>query len=98
MKTKIKVKQISDEPSYRFEVVVGEGEGDVSEHSVTMGRDFYEGLRTEAGPEEVIEESFRFLLSKEPKEMIMREFDVVVISNYFPEYEKKLEKRLVTGD
>ncbi len=93
MKPKIKVRQISSEPGWRFEVVVEEG-GGRTEHRVSMGRDFYKSLETDVEPGKVIEESFRFLLERESKEMIMREFDVTVISSYFPEYKEEMKKRL----
>ena len=33
--------------------------------------------------------AFRFLLDREPKESILRRFDVTVISRYFPEFERE---------
>jgi hypothetical protein len=41
-------------------------------------------------PERCIEAAFRFLLDREPKEAILRRFDVTVISSYFPEFEREL--------
>jgi hypothetical protein len=32
---------------------------------------------------------FQFLLEREPKESILRRFDVTVISRYFPEFERE---------
>ena len=37
--------------------------------------------------EELVLESFRFLLEREPKESILREFKLSVITRYFPDYE-----------
>jgi len=34
-----------------------------------------------------VRESFRFLLEREPKESILREFDLSVIKRYFPDYD-----------
>ena len=34
--------------------------------------------------------AFQFLLDREPKESILRHFDVTVISHYFPEFEREL--------
>jgi len=48
------------------------------------------GERLTAGthtPERCIEAAFQFLLDREPKESILRRFDVTVISHYFPEFE-----------
>jgi hypothetical protein len=44
--------------------------------------------------EKVIEESFRFLLEREPNTSILASFDLPVISRYFPEYEREIRRRL----
>jgi hypothetical protein len=41
-------------------------------------------------PEELVRRSFEFLLEREPKESIMRDFDLSVIPRYFPEYEQAI--------
>ena len=38
--------------------------------------------------------SFEFLLEREPKESILRQFDLPLIGRYFPEYEREIKKRL----
>jgi len=38
-------------------------------------------------PEHLIERSFHFLLARESNTMIMEQFDLPIISRYFPEYE-----------
>ncbi len=45
-------------------------------------------------PEECIRTSFEFLLEREAKEAILREFDLTLIGRYFPEYERELSRRL----
>ena len=45
-------------------------------------------------PERVIEESFRFLLEREPNTSILGRFDLPVIARYFPEYEREIRMRL----
>lgn len=37
-------------------------------------------------PDELVRESFRFLLERESKESILREFKLSVIKRYFPDY------------
>jgi hypothetical protein len=37
--------------------------------------------------EDLVRESFRFLLEREPKESILPEFTLSVITRYFPDYE-----------
>lgn len=86
----IEVKRISDGDPLEFAVTVREGNGE-SRHRVTMARDTLAKLTRGAyTPEQLIEASFRFLLGREPKESILRRFDVTVISRYFPEFEKEL--------
>jgi hypothetical protein len=45
-------------------------------------------------PERCLEAAFRFLLDREPKESILSHFDVMVISRYFPEFERELPRYL----
>ncbi len=95
MSAKIRVnqKQTDQELIYQFEVEVEENT-DKSTHLVTMSSEFYQNLNTQQSPAEVIKESFKFLLEREPKESILSEFDVKIISNYFPEYQAKLKEKL----
>ncbi|HEY8454635.1 MAG TPA: hypothetical protein VIL34_03500 [Actinopolymorphaceae bacterium] len=44
--------------------------------------------------ENVVRESFRFLLEREPATSILREFSLDVITRYFPEYPEELARRL----
>jgi hypothetical protein len=41
-------------------------------------------------PEELVRRSFEFLLKREPKESVLRRFNIKVISQYFPEYEEEV--------
>jgi hypothetical protein len=44
--------------------------------------------------DELIAESFRFLLERESNTSILRKFDLPVIGTYFPEYERDIRKRV----
>lgn len=44
-------------------------------------------------PAALIEESFRFLLEREPNTSILRSFDLGVIGRYFPEYQDAMRRR-----
>jgi hypothetical protein len=44
--------------------------------------------------ERLVEESFRFLLEREPPSSILPSFDLAVIERYFPEYRRELARRL----
>jgi hypothetical protein len=77
-----------------FSVVVRDSRGE-NRHDVTMARAVYERLTGgHATPERCIEAAFRFLLDREPKESILRRFDVMVIARYFPEFERELPRYL----
>jgi hypothetical protein len=44
--------------------------------------------------ERLLEESFRFLLEREPNTSILSAFDLPLIGNYFPEYPSEIFRRL----
>ena len=44
--------------------------------------------------EDIVRKSFEFLLERESKNQIMRQFDLPVIAKYFPEYPAEILKRL----
>ena len=80
--------------SYECQVTVREGSGS-TRHRVTLHKADHERLaRGKASPETLVAESFRFLLDREPKEMILGSFDLTVISRYFPEYKREIRRRL----
>jgi hypothetical protein len=87
--------QASDKGNaYEFQVTVSEW-GNQTRHRVSLSKADYERLTGgQASPEYLVRESFRFLLEREPKESILRSFDLTVISRYFPEYERQVKKRL----
>jgi hypothetical protein len=90
----IEVKAIDQGGSYQCQVTVSE-RGGATDHRVTLGKADYERLAGgKATPEDLVAESFRFLLEREPKESILRSFDLTVIGRYFPEYEREIVKRL----
>ena len=75
---------------YRVRV---EDETGSSEHRVTATREQLERLGGAESPEALLEESFRFLLEREPRTAILSRFELPVISSYFPEYEKEIRRR-----
>jgi hypothetical protein len=90
----IEVTQLDGEEPFRFEVVVRE-RGSETRHLVTMSfRTSQELTRGAASPEHCIEAAFRFLLDREPKEAILSQFDVTLISRYFPEFPRELPRYL----
>ena len=45
-------------------------------------------------PEELVAASFAFLLAREPRESILRRFELPVIERYFPGYEQEIRSQL----
>lgn len=90
----IEVRRTGDGDPLAFEVVVREDGGE-TRHQVTMGRDTYERLGGgKNSPEQVVDAAFRFLLDREPKEAILGQFEVTIISRYFPAFERELPRYL----
>lgn len=44
--------------------------------------------------ERLVQESFHFLLEREPADSILGDFDLDVISRYFPDYEAEIRTRM----
>lgn len=86
----IKIERAGEGDPLEFEVIVCVGNGE-TRHHVTMARDTCERLTMGTHtPERCIEAAFRFLLDREPKESILRRFDITVICRYFPDFEREL--------
>jgi hypothetical protein len=68
-------------------------EQSASEHVVSVTPDDLERLDPGAtDPTELVRRSFEFLLEREPKESILRSFELQTIGRYFPEYEGVIRK------
>jgi hypothetical protein len=66
-----------------------------STHDVRVPDDYVERLGLAAVDRvSLVRASFEFLLEREPKESIMRSFDLPVIERYFPEYPDEIVRRL----
>ena len=90
----IDVQPVTEGDPLGFEVIVREGSGE-THHHVTISQDSWHRLTSGShDPEDCIRASFRFLLDREPKESILKRFDVDVISRYFPEFERELPQYL----
>lgn len=69
-------------------------EDEGTEHTVELSKDYFEKLtKGEASEEELLEESFDFLLERESASSILPRFDLPTISRYFPEYEGEMVRR-----
>jgi len=64
-----------------------------TEHLVTIPLPTYVRLTGKQYPvEKLVEKSFAFLLTKEPKESILGQFTLDQIGEYFPDWENKMIK------
>ena len=86
----------ADDPGgFSFTVEVTPAAGVSSVFDVTLSREDYERLaRPLDTPEQFVERCFEFLLEREPKESILRRFDVTAISRCFPEFEREIPRYL----
>ena len=78
-----------------FCVHVGDGE-EATHHEVRVPERVLDTIglpRLE--PHELVEETFKFLLEREPATSIMREFSLDDVCRYFPEYEDEIRVRLM---
>lgn len=74
-----------------FRVEVME-ESSSTTHDVAISPASIERFDWHGTPEELIRKSFEFLLAREPKESILKEFEISAIGRYFPEYEETVRK------
>ena len=81
---------------WRCAVTVRDDRGS-STHDVTVSADDATALAAATDTDDVerlLYETFDFLLEREPKESILRTFDLSVVSQYFPDYEHEIRSRL----
>ncbi|MQA84904.1 MAG: hypothetical protein GEV03_09845 [Streptosporangiales bacterium] len=70
-------------------------DGTTTKHHIRVPQRLLDDLAvTEDNEERLVQESFVFLLEREPATSILREFDLDVISRYFPEYGTEIRSRL----
>ncbi len=87
----IEVEQAGPE---RFHVRVIEGAKETS-HEVTMKTSEYERISgKKVEPVELVRRAFEFLLAREPKQQILRKFDLTIIGQYFAEFEQVMKRNL----
>lgn len=79
-----------------YQVDVSDATGS-STHRVTVSHSERERYAPDAEPEELVRESFQFLLERESKEAILSRFGLSTIERYFPEYPEKIRDRLGGG-
>ncbi len=73
-------------------VTVTEGSTSTSHEVTVSGPDLDRLAPGAATPDDLVGRSFRFLLARESKESILRQFDLPLIGRYFPEYEATIRQ------
>jgi hypothetical protein len=76
---------------YRVEVREGDSS---SVHDVTVTPADIASFGRGRPAQDLLEESFRFLLEREPKEAILPRFALPVIARYFSDYPAEINRRL----
>jgi hypothetical protein len=92
--TEIEVGCRPDGDAWRCTVRLTEDRG-TSEHLVRVARADLDRLAPgTTDPEDLVRRSFEFLLEREPRGSILRDFDLPVIGRYFPDYERQIARRV----
>ncbi|HVR36791.1 MAG TPA: hypothetical protein VMS21_13160 [Methylomirabilota bacterium] len=68
--------------------------GGTTRHRVRVSANDLERFGGGRSAEDLLVESFKFLLERESNTSILTSFDLPVIGRYFPEYEQEIRKRL----
>jgi hypothetical protein len=82
------------ESGWHCTVTLGDDAG-ATIHEVTVDREVLQDLAPGATPEELVRVSFEFLLEREPREAIMRRFELPIIGRFFGDYRDEMLRRLV---
>jgi hypothetical protein len=82
----IEVRCAAEGGGYRCQVTVSDGRGSTT-HSVRVSAADLHRWGRGRSAEQLVGDSFQFLLARESKESILRDFDLAVIKHYFPEYD-----------
>jgi hypothetical protein len=85
----INIDKISENDTKAVYTVTISEEKSSTTHRVEVDTAYYKKLtKGSIDLDDLIIRSFKFLLQREPKEMILGSFNLSAIAKYFPEYEK----------
>ena len=76
----------AEKDGYRCTVDVSTG-GSTSHHIVRVAASDLDRWGRGRSVDDLVRASFDFLLAREPKESILKAFDLAVIKRYFPDYD-----------
>jgi hypothetical protein len=89
--TDIEVAKRTRSDGWTCRVLVRDDDGSATEHDVWVSREDLARLAPGAiDPVDLVRRSFAFLLEREPKESILRSFELPEIGRYFPDYERTI--------
>jgi hypothetical protein len=92
MAAQINVEAQQKGDAWECRVTIVEGKSQTG-HTVAVERTYREKLvGTGVAVEHLVRKSFEFLLAREPKESILRSFNLPLIGRYFPEYENEMRR------
>lgn len=81
---------VETDDGWEYEVTIAD-----QMHTVRVRETCYQRLTNgDVSPEELVRESFAFLLEREPAASILAEFELPLIGQYFPEYEANISQRI----
>ncbi len=87
----VTVRCTAAEDGHTCEVQVAEGRS-ATWHTVRVKANDVDRWGGGRSAEDLVRRSFDFLLAREAKESILREFDLSVIQRYFPEYDSAIRR------
>jgi hypothetical protein len=82
-----------NDAGWQCTVTIGD-DADATTHEVSVDRDTLDDLAPGTPPEDLVRTSFDFLLEREPREAIMRRFELPIIGRYFGDYRDEIGRRL----
>ncbi len=79
---------------WTFLVELGNGDG-LLEYWIDVDRDYWTRLTNRRiEPDELVSITFKFLLDKESKELILKKFNLSDVAGNFPTYEMEIKKNI----
>ena len=82
------------EEGWTFLVELGHGES-LIEYYVDVDRDYWTRLTNRRiEPGELVTETFKFLLDKKSKELILKRFNIADVTGHFPNFENEIKRIL----
>ncbi len=78
---------------WRCHVVVGDDSA-ATEHDVELSASTLTDLAPGATPEQLVRESFVYLLERESRESVMRSFEIPIIGRFFGDYPDEISRRM----